>query len=138
MEYNRYCDSGAKLTEAASLAIFHSIATKIDKKMALRVTSTTEPPYSIKKTTQIVEYSVVTLGQCEFLKPLDTSILSMIPESYSDLIKNLTELLETKKQSKKTRPSGFQHPKILAKLKITPQYRHESPNKCTISNKKKK
>ena len=36
-----------KLTEAASLLISHSISTIFDKKTAVRITNTTESPYSI-------------------------------------------------------------------------------------------
>ena len=49
-----------KITEAASLILSHSISTIIDRKIAVRVTNTTESPYSIKKNTQVAEFSVVT------------------------------------------------------------------------------
>ena len=38
-----------KFTEAASLLVSHSISAIIDKKTAIRITNTTESPYSIKK-----------------------------------------------------------------------------------------
>ena len=47
-------------TETASLMIFHSMSTTIDKRMAVRVINTTESPYIIKKHTQLAEFSVVT------------------------------------------------------------------------------
>ena len=52
-----------KFTETASLLISHSMSTIIDKRIAVRVTNTTESPYLIKKHTQIAEFSVVTLEQ---------------------------------------------------------------------------
>ena len=49
-----------KFTEAASSIISHSMSTIIDRKIAVRVTNTTESPYTINKNTQIAEFSVVT------------------------------------------------------------------------------
>ena len=49
-----------KFTEAASLIISHSMSTIIDRKIAVRVTNSTELPYTINKNTQIAEFSVVT------------------------------------------------------------------------------
>ena len=49
-----------KFKETASLLISHSMSTIIDKRIAVRVTNTTESPYLIKKHTQIAEFSVVT------------------------------------------------------------------------------
>ena len=82
-------------TEAASLTISHSMSTINDRKIAVRVTNTTEPPYAINKNTQIAEFSVLTPEQSKFLKPVDTAILSMIPEGDPDLVTYLTELLRT-------------------------------------------
>ena len=84
-----------KITEAASLIIFHSMSTKIGRKIAVRVTNMTESPYTINKNTQIVEFSVITPEQSKFIKPVDTAILSMIPEGDPNLVTYLTELLET-------------------------------------------
>ena len=49
-----------KFTETASLILSHSMSTIIDRKIAVRVTNTTESPYTINKNTQIAEFSVVT------------------------------------------------------------------------------
>ena len=86
-----------KFTEATSLLISHSISTKIDKKTAVRITNTTGSPYSIKKSTQIAEFSVVTPAQSKFIKQVDTGVLSMIPEGDPDLTTYLNELLRTNK-----------------------------------------
>ena len=87
-----------KFTEAASLIISHSMSTIIDRKIAVRVTNTTESPYTINKNTQIAEFSVVTPEQSKFIKPVDMAILSMIPGGDTDLSTYLTELLRTNKR----------------------------------------
>ena len=84
-------------TEAASLIISHLMSTINDRKIAVRVSNTTESPYTTNKNTQIAEFSAVTPEQSKFIKPEDTAILSMIPEGDPDLITYLTELLRTKK-----------------------------------------
>ena len=86
-----------KFTETASLNIFHSRSTIIDRKIAVRVTNTMETPYTINNNTQIAEFSVVTPQQSKFIKPVDLAILSMTPEGDPDLITYLTELLRTNK-----------------------------------------
>ena len=86
-----------KFTETASLLISHSMSTIIDKRIAVRVTNTTESPYLIKKHTQIAELSVVTPEQSKHIKPVDMAILSMIPQGDPDLIAYLNELLRTNK-----------------------------------------
>ena len=75
-----------KFIEAASLIISHSMSTITDRKIAVRVTNTTESPYTINKNTQIAEFSVLTLEQSKFIKPVDMAILSMIPEGDPDLV----------------------------------------------------
>ena len=86
-----------KFTETASLLISHSMPTIIDKRIAVRVTITTESPYHIKKHTQIAEFSVVTPEQSKHIKPVDMAILSMIPQGDPDLTAYLNELLRTNK-----------------------------------------
>ena len=100
-----------KFTKAASLIISHSILTVIDRKIAVRVTNTTESPYTINKNTQIAEFSVVTPEQSKFIKPVDMAILSMIPEGDPDLITYLTELLRTNKPDQQTNTFWFTTPK---------------------------
>ena len=68
-----------KFTETASLLISHSTSTINDKRMAVRVTNTTESPYLIKKHTQIAELSVVTPEHSKHIKAVDMATLSMIP-----------------------------------------------------------
>ena len=91
-----------KFTETASLIISHSMSTITDRKIAVKVTNTTESPYTIIKNTQIAEFSVVTPEQSKFIKPVDMAILSLIPEGDRDLITYLTELLRTNKQDQQT------------------------------------
>ena len=96
-----------KFTEAASLIISHSMLTKSDRKRAVRVTNTTESPYTINKNTQISESSVLTPEQSKFIKPVDTAILSMIPEGDPDLVTYLTELLRTNKPDQQNKTFWF-------------------------------
>ena len=62
------------------------MSTIIDRKIAVRVTITTESPYTINKNTKNAEISVVTPEQSKFIKPVDTAIFSMIPDNDSDHI----------------------------------------------------
>ena len=87
-----------KFIEAESLIISHSISTKVDRKIAVRVTNKTESPYTIDKSTQIAAFSVVTSEQSMFIESVDTAILNMIPESDPDLTTYLTELVRMKKK----------------------------------------
>ena len=64
-----------KFTEIASLLISHSTSTITDKRIAVRLTSTTESPYLIKTHTQIAEFFVVTPEQSKHIKPVDMAIL---------------------------------------------------------------
>ena len=84
--------------ETASLIISHSLSTITHKKIAVRVTNTTESPYTIKRNTQVAEFSVVTPEQSKFITPVEMAILSMIPEGDPDLITYLIELLRRIKQ----------------------------------------
>ena len=96
-----------KFTGAASLIITHSMSTITDRKIAVRVTNTTESPYTINKNTQFAEFSVVTPEQSKFIKPVDTAILSMIPGRDRDLITYLAELLRTKEADQQNNTFWF-------------------------------
>ena len=61
------------------------------------MTNATESPYLNKKHTQIAEISVVTPEQSKHMKPVDKTILSMIPQGDPDLTAYLNELLRTSK-----------------------------------------
>ena len=67
-------------TETASLLISNSMSTSFDKKVAVRLSNSMESPCTIRKETQITEFSVVTPEQSKFIEPVDTTILSMITE----------------------------------------------------------
>ena len=99
-----------KFTETANLLISHSMSTINDRKIAVRVTNTTESPYKINKNTQIAEFSVVTPEQSKYIKPVDMAFLSMIPEVDPDLITYLTELLRTNKPDQQTNTFWFPTP----------------------------
>ena len=100
-----------KFTEAASLIISHSMSTIIDRKIAVRVTNTTESPYTINNNTQIAEFSVVTPEQSKFNKPVDMAIVSMIREGHPNLVTYLTELLRTNKPEQQNNTFWFPTPK---------------------------
>ena len=104
-----------KFTEAASLLVSYSISTIIDKQTAVRITNTTESPYLIKKNTQIAEFSAVTPEQSNFIKPVDTAILSMIPEGDPDLTIYLSKLLKTNQPEQQSKTFWFPTPKKLGK-----------------------
>ena len=99
-----------KFTETASLLISHSMSTIIDKKIAVRVTNTTESPYLIKKNTQIAEFSVVTPEQSKHIQPVGMAILSMIPQDDPDLTAYLNELLRTSKPEQQDNTFWFPTP----------------------------
>ena len=99
-----------KFTESASLILSHSVSTIIDRKIAIRVTNTTESPYTINKNTQIAEFSVFTPERSKFIKPVDMAILSMIPEGDLDLITYLNELLSTSKPDQQANTFWFPTP----------------------------
>ena len=91
-----------KFTEAENLLTTHSFSTIFDKKTELRITTTTESPFLFKKITQIAEFSVVTPEQFKFIKPVDTEILSTIPEGDSDLTTYSNKLFRINKQTRTT------------------------------------
>ena len=99
-----------KFTETASLLISHSMSTIIDKRIAVRVTNTTESPFLIKKHTQIAEFSVVTPEQSKHIKPVDMAILSMIPQDDPDMTAYLNELLRTNKSEQQDNTFWFPTP----------------------------
>ena len=96
-----------KFTETASLLISHSMSTMFDKRIAVKVTNTTESPYLIRKITQIAEFSVVTPEQSKHNKPVHMAILSMIPQGDPDLTAYLNELLKTNKPEQQNNTFWF-------------------------------
>ena len=86
------------------------MSTITDRKIAVRVTNTTDSPYTNNKNTQIAEFSVVSPEQSKFIKPADMAILSMIPEGDPDLVTYLNDLLRTNKQDHPTNTFWFPTP----------------------------
>ena len=78
MEHNRDCNTIAEVYGKSKFADYNSRLLITDQRTAVRVTDTTEPPYLIKKKTQIAEFSVVTPEQPNFIKPVHMAILKMI------------------------------------------------------------
>ena len=99
-----------KFTETASLLISHSMSTKIDRRIAVRVTDTTESPYLIKKYTQVAEFSVVTPEHSKHIKTVDMTILSMIPQGAPDQTAYLNELHRTNKPDQQNNTFWFPTP----------------------------
>ena len=99
-----------KFTETASLLISHSMSTIIDKRIAVRVTNTTELPYLYKKHTQIAVSSVVTPKQSKRNKPVHMAILSMSPQGDPDLTAYLNELLRKNKPEQQSNTFCFPTP----------------------------
>ena len=97
-------------TGTTSLIISHSISSIIDRKVAIRVSNTTESPYTINKNTQIAEFSVVTPEQSKFIEPGDTAILNMIPEGDQDLITYLPDVLRSNKADQQNKTFWFPTP----------------------------
>ena len=97
MEHNRDCDTVGEVYGHSKFADSHSMSTKFDKRIAVRVTNTTESPYLTKKHTKIAEFSVVTPEQCKHIKPVDMAILNMSSQVDPDLSAYLNELLRTNK-----------------------------------------
>ena len=87
------------------------MSTLIDKRMAVRVTNTTESPYLIKKHTEIAQFSVVTPEQSKHIKPVDMAILSKIPQDDPDLTAYLNELLRSSKSEQQNNTFWFATPK---------------------------
>ena len=73
------------------------MSTKIDKRIAVRVTNTTESPYLIKGNTQIAEFSVITTEQSKHIKSVNERILSMTPQGGLELTAYLNALLRPNK-----------------------------------------
>ena len=81
-----------------------------DKRVAVRLTKTTEPPYLIRKNTQIVEFSVATPEQSKHNNPVDMAILIVIPQGDPDLTANLNECLRTNKPEQQNNTFWFPTP----------------------------
>ena len=122
-----------KFTETASLIISHSMSTILDKRIAVRITKTTESPYLIKKHTQIAEFSVVTAEQSKQNKAVDMASLSMIPQRYPDLTAYPNELLSTNKPEQQDNTLWFPTPENPGKPEDHTKYRQESSKNWTNS-----
>ena len=97
MPDSRNCDNVGRHYGNSKFVDFALNVDISDKTITVRVTNTTESPYLIRRNTQIAQFSVVTLEQSKFIKPVHVAILSMIPEGDTDLITYLEKLLRTKK-----------------------------------------
>ena len=112
-------------------------STTIDKRIAVRVTNTTESPYLIKKHTQTTDFSVVTPEQYKHIKPVDRAVLSMIPQGDPELTAYHNELLKSNKPEQQNNTLWFPAPENPGKAEDQSQYRHES-SKNWLNSKTKK
>ena len=99
-----------RFKETGSLLISHTMSTIFDKRITVKVTNTTDSQNLIKKNTQIAEFSVVTPDQSNYIKPVDMAILSMIPQSDSELTANLNEFLGANRPEQQNNTFRFPSP----------------------------
>ena len=92
------------------------MSTIFDKKTAVCVTNTTEPPYPVKKDTQIAEFSVVTPEQSKHIEPVDLAISSMIPLGVPDLTAYVNEHLKTNEAEQQNDNFWFPTPENRGKI----------------------
>ena len=114
-----------KFTETASLRISHSISTIIDRKVAVRVTNTTESLSTINRNKQSAEISVV-IGNPRLLNQWTRQSLVRFLKATQIWLHTWLSYSERINQISETTLSGFRHPKILATQKIILQFKHES------------
>ena len=110
IENNRYRDPRGKIHRSRECDNIPFYLNSHWQKKAVRVTNTTKSPYTIQTNTQIADWSVLTPVQSKFIKPVDTAILSMIPEGDPVLITYLTKLLRTKKPDQQNNNLWFLTP----------------------------
>ena len=103
-------------TETVSLLMSHSMPTINDRKVAMRVTNTTETSYLIKRKTQIADISVVIPEQAIFNKPVVMVILSVIQEGDPDFTPSLNERLRTNKPQQQSNTFWFPTPENPGKI----------------------
>ena len=96
--------------KTASLLIFHSMSTMIDRKVAAMVTNAIYSPFLIEGNTSIADFSVATPEQPKFIKAVDTAILSIIPECVIYLTTHLNDLLRTNTPEKQNNTFWFPTP----------------------------
>ena len=102
------------------------MSTIIDRKISVRVTNTTNSPYTINKNTQIAEFSVVTPEQSKFIEAVDTAILSVFPEGDQDMINYLTKLLRTIKRDQQNNTFWFTTPENPGNTEDLTRSKHET------------
>ena len=97
MEHSRDCDTIREVYGKSKFADFPLNVNNNWQKTAVRITNTTQSSFLMKKNTHIAEFSVVTPEQSKDIKPVDTAILSMIPQGDPDLTAYLNKFLRTNK-----------------------------------------
>ena len=110
MEHYRHCHTVGEVYGNNKFSDLPLNVDKIDKRIAVRVTNTTESPYLNEKHTEIAEFSVVTPEQSKHIKPVDMAILSMIPQHDPHLTAYLNALLRTSKPEQQDNTFWFPTP----------------------------
>ena len=87
----------------------------IDKRKAVRRAKGKESPYLIERSIHYAEFSVVFPERFNFIKPVDTAVLSLIPEIDPDRTIHLNELLRTNKPEQQNNTFRFLTPKTPGK-----------------------
>ena len=118
MEHDRNCDTiGESYEKTPSPLISHSMSTMIDRRIAVRVTNTTETPYLIKKNTQIAEFRAITREQSKHFESLDLATLGTISKGDLDVTAYLNDLLRTYKPEQPNNTFWFSTPETPGKPK---------------------
>ena len=81
------------------------------KKVALKVTNTTQSLYLIKKNIQFLELSEVNPEENIFINPVDTETPSSFPEADTELTTYVNELLRTSKPEQQSNRFWLPKPK---------------------------
>ena len=79
MEYKMYCDSIEEIYGSSKSGDLPVNVNHIWKEISSQSKQPGAWPYSIKKKTQIAEFSVVTPEQTKIIKPVELANLSKIP-----------------------------------------------------------
>ena len=85
-------------SETATLLISHSMSTITGQRSSNKSDKHRRNTYTLKKNTQVADFTVLTPEQSKFIKPVDTAILQMLPSDDPDLTTYLNELLKSNKQ----------------------------------------
>ena len=128
-----YTDNGATaiiqpsplLENDKDLLICPALTSTQNNKHMVQISNFRDHPYTLKKGTHIAKFSKLTPEQTKHIRPVNpTSVRHLLNNSHDDAIQYINSLLKTSKNTKSTRPIGFQHNKIRAMKRNTRPFRH--------------